>query len=217
MILRQGTLLFHTKWNEKFYIATDASLTTIGAVLFQRVKLTEGETYSKKEEEQMNVVQVDGQWYEEQPVAFISKKLTATEQAWDTREREAYAIYWAVEKKLKEYVMFQDFEVETDHQSLKWTWNNGNKKISRWAMALAQHSGMHITYKKGETNIIADAMSRMEGLTTRVEQDTEQEAPRCLWGPEDRGEQNLRDTQNVRVNIARCLAIAINGRDISNR
>jgi hypothetical protein len=95
-------------------------LTTVGAVLYQRLKLPEGESFSKKEADELNVVEVEGIWYEEQPVAFVSKKLNAAEQNWDAREREAYAIYWAVEKKFREYIMFQDFELEIDHRSLKW-------------------------------------------------------------------------------------------------
>jgi hypothetical protein len=207
-ILMKRTLLYHPRWNEKFYIATDASLTTLGAVLFQRVKLPKGETYSKKDEDQLNVIKVDEEWYEERPVAFISKKLTGAEQKWDAREREAYAIYWAIEKKFREYVMFQDFEVETDHRSLKWVWNHNNAKISRWAMALAQHAGMHITYKKGETNIVPDALSRMDGLAERVELDDKQEAPHCLWGPEDRGEKTNRETETG-VKVAKCLALIL--------
>eukprot|EP00916_Digyalum_oweni_P010954 GHVL01018225.1.p1 GENE.GHVL01018225.1~~GHVL01018225.1.p1 ORF type:complete len:170 (-),score=22.87 GHVL01018225.1:309-818(-) len=67
-----------------------------------------------------------------QPIEYVSKKLS-TEQRWDTREKEAYAIKWALEK-FREYIKIGKVILFSDHQSLKWMSNSTSGKVQRWLM-----------------------------------------------------------------------------------
>ncbi|KAJ1196314.1 hypothetical protein NDU88_000185 [Pleurodeles waltl] len=62
-------------YSKKFYVQTDASELGVGAVLSQ--------------------LNSEGQ---DQPVAFISRRLTPREKRWSAIEREAFAVVWALKK-----------------------------------------------------------------------------------------------------------------------
>ncbi|CAF4931009.1 unnamed protein product, partial [Rotaria magnacalcarata] len=47
------------------------------------------------------------------PVAYLSKKFTATQMNWPATEQECYAIVYAIEKWHK-YLDGQSFSIETD-------------------------------------------------------------------------------------------------------
>ncbi|CAF4378547.1 unnamed protein product, partial [Didymodactylos carnosus] len=97
-------------------IQTDASKVGIGAVLLQ--------------------VYPEGNC----PVAFLSKKLSPTQQRWCTSEQECYAIISAIEK-WHQYIDGVDFEVQTDHKPLKWLNKKaqGNDKCERWRLKFQQY------------------------------------------------------------------------------
>ncbi|EZG42623.1 Gag-pol polyprotein, partial [Gregarina niphandrodes] len=76
-------------------IETDASEVGIGAVLKQ---VQEGR---------------------EAPLEFASKKFADAERKWDTRERELFAVKWAVEKWC-DYVALHHFTLRTDHANLRY-------------------------------------------------------------------------------------------------
>ena len=81
---------------KEYFVDTDASNVGLGAALLQR-----GE---------------NGILH---PVAYASRKLTPVEQTYSTREQEALAIIFAIEK-FDCYLAGRRFTVVTDHRSLSW-------------------------------------------------------------------------------------------------
>ena len=118
----------------KFVIATDASDKGIGCVLMQE---QEGELVI---------------------LEFASRKFTMPEMKWDTREREAFAIKWALEK-FHDYVQIGEVLVVTDHESLKWMASSDKGKVQRWSLFLQQYD-IEIRHISGKDNMIADWLSR---------------------------------------------------------
>lgn len=96
---------------------------------------------------------------------LASIKFTSAQQKWDAREREAFAIRWAVER-FHPYVFGRPTCVFTDHQSLKWMNNSQNGKVQRWSLWLAQYD-LTIYHISGERNCIADWLSRSFGDVNR--------------------------------------------------
>lgn len=159
--LMKNVLLFHPDWTLPFRIQTDSSDYAISAILVQRHPLPEGTKFTPAEAKTTNVVQVDGRWYREQPISFLSKTLNRTQRNWSVREKEAFAVVYGCEK-FAEYVRFTKFDVDTDHESLKFLWTDGlGGKIKRWSLALERFPGLTINYKAGPENINADAFSRL--------------------------------------------------------
>lgn len=119
---------------DQFQIETDASDRAIGGVLsIQR----EGQTV---------------------PVEFISKTLNRTQQNWPIREREAYAIIYALQK-FDQFVRGRPTTIYTDHESLKWMADCQKGKIARWMSLLAEYP-ITIYHKKGKELLHVDFLSR---------------------------------------------------------
>jgi hypothetical protein len=88
--LATATLLAHPCDNARLAIVNDASNTVVGATLQQSI---------------------NDEW---QPLAFFSKKLTATETKYGAYDRELLAIYLAV-KHFQYMVKGRDLVIFTDH------------------------------------------------------------------------------------------------------
>ena len=67
----------------------------------------------------------------------MSRSLTQAERNYDTTEKEALAVVWAV-KKLRHYLIGVDFELVTDYKALKWLFNRADPegKLVRWITTL---------------------------------------------------------------------------------
>lgn len=89
---------------------------------------------------------------------FASKTLTPQERKWDTREREAYAIKWSLER-FQDYVKGTRTIVVTDHQSLQWMKTCSSGKVQRWALYFQQFD-LEIVHLQGKHNMISDWLSR---------------------------------------------------------
>ena len=118
----------------QFRIMTDASDVGIGAVLLQ------------VQEDELVILE------------FASYKFKGVERRWSTREREAYAIVWAVDR-FHSYVLAAPFIVYTDHENLRWMHKCSNGKVQRWALKLQQYD-MQIKHISGDQNVVADWLSR---------------------------------------------------------
>ena len=123
-------------YDKEFMLFTDASDTAIGSALCQ---------------EHDGIVR---------PIAFWSRKLSATERNYSTTEREALSIVYFLEK-YRYYLLGRKFALVTDHKPLMFILRNGtsNSKLARWALRIQEYH-FDVIHVKGEDNVVADAMSR---------------------------------------------------------
>ncbi|EZG42848.1 Gag-pol polyprotein [Gregarina niphandrodes] len=123
--VQQTVTLYAPTPSGEYVIETDASELGVGAVLKQVQEGTEV------------------------PIEFASKKFNPTESRWDTRERELFAVKWAVEK-WRDYVGLAHFTVRTDHNNLRYLTSVDKGKVFRWALALSNYD-FTIEFISGET------------------------------------------------------------------
>lgn len=97
----------------------------------------------------------------ELPVAFSSSKLTKTQSAWSTIEREAYAALLGLQK-YRNWIFGSEVTVHSDHNPLLYLTESAPKsaKLMRWALALQEFS-VTFKYRAGKSNAAADCLSRM--------------------------------------------------------
>ncbi|KAG1925134.1 retrotransposable element [Pimephales promelas] len=123
-----------------FLVEVDASISGVGAVLSQR---------------QGNPPQLH-------PCAFYSKKLSPAEQNYDIGNRELLAIKLALEEWRHWLEGAQHpFTVITDHRNLEYLRDAKrlNPRQARWALFFTRFN-FSVTYRPGEKNVKADAVSR---------------------------------------------------------
>lgn len=135
-IVTKAPILRYPNFSKKFKLTTDASNFALGAVLTQ-----------------------DGH-----PVAYASRTLNKHECNYSTVEKELLAIVWAV-KYFRPYVYGREFDLQTDHQPLKWlqakfSGKDINPRLQRWILQLGEYNAK-IEHIKGKDNKIADFLSRI--------------------------------------------------------
>lgn len=137
-ILCSAPVLHNPDFARPFSIQCDASQYGIGAVLAQRDD--------------------DG---EEVPIAYMSHKMTTPQRNYSVSEQECLAAVMAI-KKFRAYVEGHQFEVITDHASLKWLMGQTDLhgRLARWALKL-QGFNFTIRHRKGSQNVVPDSLSRM--------------------------------------------------------
>jgi hypothetical protein len=132
LALVSALVLALLNFNEPFVVETDASDYRIGAVLQQQGH----------------------------PLAYVSKTLGPRIQGLSTYEKESLAILLVVDQ-WKAYLQPAEFIIQTDHRSLNHLTNQ--KLHSYWqqkAMTKLMGYQYKIHYKKGDSNMAADALSR---------------------------------------------------------
>ena len=120
------------------FVQTDASDYGVGAYLFQLVA------------------------GEERPISFISKSLNKTERKWSTIEKEAFAIFYALQK-WEDYLCDVKFTLQTDHKNLTYVNSEPKQKVQRWKLAI-QSFDFWIEYIPGKSNIVADNKRFAKGI-----------------------------------------------------
>ena len=97
------------------------------------------------------------------PVAYASRSMTETERRYAQIEKEALAVTWACEK-FSDYLLGQEFEIETDHKPLIPLLNskaldNLPPRVLRFRLRLAryQYIAKHVP---GKLLFVADTLSR---------------------------------------------------------
>jgi hypothetical protein len=97
----------------------------------------------------------------EKPIYYLSHRLSETQTRWSTIEKEAFAIYYALQK-LDSYLHNASFTIRTDHKPLKYILESPmqNKKIQLWALSIAGYN-CKVEYVAGTDNSVADLLSRM--------------------------------------------------------
>ena len=117
-----------------YTIATDASDVGLGATLMQ---------------EQRGALEI---------LECAAKKLSPAERRWTTREKEGFAIKWALQK-FYPYVRGTSITLLTDHQSLTWMKATEDSKVSRW-LDYIQQFNITVKHIPGTQNALADCLSR---------------------------------------------------------
>lgn len=136
-LLINAPLLQYPDFSKPFILSTDASNIALGAVLSQ------------------------GPIGSDKPVAYASRTLNDSEQRYSTIEKELLAIVWAC-KYFRPYLFGRKFTIYTDHRPLVWLFKlkEPNSKLIRWRLKLEEFN-YDVVYRKGQTNTIADALSRI--------------------------------------------------------
>ena len=99
------------------------------------------------------------------PIAFYSRKLNSAQTRYTTTERELLSIVETL-KEFRNILLGHRIVVHTDHKNL--TCKNFNtERVMRWRLILEEY-GPELLYIKGEDNIVADALSRMDLIDDTV-------------------------------------------------
>ena len=97
-----------------------------------------------------------------QSIYYASKSMTKTEKNYNTTEREALGIIYAV-AKFRHYLLGNKFVLHVDHQALVYIVNKASivGKMARW-MLILQEFDFVIQHTPGNENAVADFLSRLE-------------------------------------------------------
>ena len=133
--IRLAKPLRYPDFAKTFFVVTDASDHSIGAVLLQKY-----ETYY--------------------PIEFISKQLDVHQRNWHCSEKEVFAVVFALEK-WKRFLLHKKFILYTDHRNLVelFTKHKHNAKLNRWILRLQPYH-FEAKWIAGDENIVADYLSR---------------------------------------------------------
>ncbi|GKV36288.1 hypothetical protein SLEP1_g44436 [Rubroshorea leprosula] len=96
----------------------------------------------------------------ERVITYGSRQLKTHERNYPTHDLELTAIIFAL-KLWRHYLYGEEFEVHTDHQSLKYLFSQKelNLRQRRW-MEYLNNYRCKIVYQPGKGNVVADALSR---------------------------------------------------------
>ena len=113
------------------------------------------------------------------PIAFYSRKLNPAQTRYTTTERELLAIVETL-KEFRNILLGQRVRVYTDHKNLTYKQFN-TERVMRWRLVLEEY-GPELHYVKGENNIVADALSRLDLDPTKTLH--ESQYAECFGGDE---------------------------------
>ena len=104
------------------------------------------------------------------PIAFYSRKLNSAQTRYTTTERELLAIVETL-KEFRNILLGQKIRVYTDHKNLTYEQFN-TERVMRWRLILEEY-GPELIYIKGENNVPADALSRLDMEATAADLQSE--------------------------------------------
>lgn len=143
-IISDDVLLAFPDFNATFDIHTDSSDYQLGAVISQHGK----------------------------PIAFYSRKLTPTQRRYTVGEREMLSIVETL-KEFRNILLGHKIVIYTDHENLtRPTTMHESPRVTRWRW-LVEEFGPSFEYIKGEHNVVADALSRLDADFTEIHHDSD--------------------------------------------
>ncbi|MDY6959586.1 MAG: ribonuclease H family protein, partial [Halobacteriota archaeon] len=95
----------------------------------------------------------------EKPIAFYSRKLNSAQRNYTTTERELLSIVETL-KEFRSILLGFPITIYTDHQNLIYN-DLKTERVLRWRLIIEEF-GPDIRYIKGEKNIPADLLSRLD-------------------------------------------------------
>lgn len=101
------------------------------------------------------------------PIAFGGRKLSQAERNYSTTEKECLAVIQAL-KSYRPYLLGQEFDLYTDHESLKWLLTRSQEhsgRLWRWVDKFREFQ-CKVHHIPGTKNIVADALSRIGSVGT---------------------------------------------------
>ena len=93
------------------------------------------------------------------PLAFYSRTLNSAQKSYTTGEQELLSIVETL-KEFRTLLFGQKIVVHTDHKNILYG-NLSNDRIIRWRCLLEEYGPTYV-YIKGEHNVMADALSRLD-------------------------------------------------------
>ena len=131
-VIAEDVMLAYPDYNQTFHVHTDASKFQMQGVVSQK----------------------------RTPVAFFSKKLNKAQLKYIVTEKELLSIFKTL-KQFKTMLYGQKVVVHTDHQNL--TYDNSDYSSDRVLQQrlLLEEYRAKLKYIKGESNVVADALSRL--------------------------------------------------------
>ena len=130
-IISKETLLTYPDFNKPFDIHTDASDKQLGSVISQNGR----------------------------PIAFYTRKLSATQMRYTVGERELLSIVETL-KEFRNILFGHEITVYTDHKNLTCK-NYNSDRVMRWRLLIEEY-GPNLIHLPGHTNVVADALSRLD-------------------------------------------------------
>ena len=181
--LMEAPVLAYPNPQKPYILYTDASDDSIGAVLCQENDDKEGLGPKEKNEN---------------PIHYLSHKLSDTQKRWPIIEKEAFSIYYALQH-LDHYLHGAEFVIRTDHKPLKYLLTSPmqNRKIQMWALSIAGYN-CRIEYIQGKRNCCADFLSRLPGHDLPTPEDDKESVE--LDEP-DIAENTLEVARDLEVNV----------------
>lgn len=135
----------------QYHLATDASKTGLGGVLFQLIDCEPGTVATVSNRSSMRVIM------------FISKRLADAETRYTTTEQEALAVVRCL-GEVRWLVLGAQYptKVYTDHSALitLLRHDDAHGRIGKWQVKLAEYDLQYV-HMPGSQNVIADGLSRV--------------------------------------------------------
>ena len=135
-------ILKHPKWDEKFFLHTDACKRNGGGLGATLVQKYEGK---------------------EHVIYYLSRSLSKPERGYYIWELECLAMVWAT-RKLRMYLMGNAFTVVTDSQAAKHVMKLNDEdtsgRLMRWGLSLQDYN-FDIQHRKRKLHFDADGLSKM--------------------------------------------------------
>lgn len=94
----------------------------------------------------------------------ISHGFAETEERWPAREKEAFALIFALRRR-RHRLLGRDFTLRTDCKPLMWLrgCKDAQGKLGRWALTLEDFEpGLNFEHISGTSKTVADALSRVK-------------------------------------------------------